>query len=412
MTAADEGLSSIDPTKAAQPVPPTVPHLQSIASDERTPEPSMSKKPSEPLPRPYIDIDIEFPWSDSPLSSAPSSPVPPSPIAKRQHSKSESSTLSKPSRLPLKRQSSFKVSPYFPSPPKPPRGRVSQSVVPFPPLSSLTFGLIQEHLSDNPFHLLIACIFLTKTRGAVAIPLFYDLIYHYPTPSALASARLVDVIDIFQHLGLQNQRAKRVIALAKAWEANPPTKGRRWKRLNYPKVGDGKDIKLSEDPIGDDVEDGRTAWEIGHLPGTGAYAMDSWRIFCRDDLREIPVLSAAAPAEISEVVREEEMRGEWAKVLPADKELRAYLRWRWLRLGWEWDPLTGERKRATEDVMRTAREGGVVVEGDEGGRLEGKEEGAEIEKSAAEGNSAIKAKEKEENAVSADIIEAIESHAL
>ena len=222
----------------------------------------------------------------------------------------------------------------------------------------------------------------------------------------------MDVIDIFQHLGLQNQRAKRVIALAKAWEANPPTKGRRWKRLNYPKVGDGKDIKLSEDPIGDDIEDGRTAWEIGHLPGTGAYAMDSWRIFCRDDLREIPVLSAAAPAEISEVVREEEMRGEWAKVLPADKELRAYLRWRWLRLGWEWDPLTGERKRATEDVMRTAREGGVVVEGDEGGRLEGKEECAEIEKTAAEGNSAIKAKEKEENAVSADIIEAIEPHDL
>ena len=376
MTAADEGLS-IDPTEAAQSVPLTVPHLQSIASDDRTPERGMSKKPSEPLPRPYIDVDIEFPWSDSPLSSAPSSPVPPSPIAKCQQSKNKSSTLSRPPRLSSKRQSSFKVSPYFPSPPKPPRGRVSQSVVPFPPLSSVTFGLIQERLSDNPFHLLIACVFLTKTRGAVAIPLFYDLIYHYPTPSALASAHLADVVDIFQHLGLQNQRAKRVIALAKAWEANPPAKGRRWKRLNYPKVGDGKDIKLSEDPIGDDVEDGRTAWEVGHLPGTGAYAIDSWRIFCRDDLREVRMPSAAPPAEMKEDVREE-MTREWAKVLPADKELRAYLRWRWLRLGWEWDPLTGERKRATEDVMRTAREGGVIVEGDEGGRLEGKEEVVKI----------------------------------
>jgi len=62
--------------------------------------------------------------------------------------------------------------------------------------------------------------------------------------------------------------------------------------------------------------------------------------------------------------KDEQMQGEWARVLPLDKELRAYLRWRWLRVGWVWDPLTGERKPAGKEVLAKVEKGGVVIEGD------------------------------------------------
>jgi hypothetical protein len=64
-----------------------------------------------------------------------------------------------------------------------------------------------------------------------------------------------------------------------------------------------------------------SAWEIGHLT-QGPYALDSWRIFCRDVL----------------LGRSEHWTGkgddpgfqpEWMRVLPRDKELRACLRWMW-----------------------------------------------------------------------------------
>lgn len=199
----------------------------------------------------------------------------------------------------------------------------------------------------------------------------------WPTPEALAGAAHEEVVEIFSTLGLQNQRAKKVIALAKAWVANPPAKGKRWRRLNYPKKGDGNDIKLNEGAIGDEVDDSRVAWEVGALPGIGSYAIDSWRIFCRDQLRGLPNGLPTMDELVEETkdetgdekgkIRIDELSKEWTRVLPLDKELRAYLRWRWLRLGWVWDPVTGERLPATEEMLREAEEGGVIVE--EGGKI-------------------------------------------
>ncbi|KAL9025354.1 MAG: hypothetical protein Q9180_007688, partial [Flavoplaca navasiana] len=184
-------------------------------------------------------------------------------------------------------------------------------------------------LQTNPFHLLIAVIFLNKTRGAVAIPVFYNFITRFPDPSSLSVADLSEVVGFFQNLGLQNQRAKKCIGLAKAWMEHPPTKGKRWRRLHYPSLGDGKDIKSSEEPITD--EDPRVAWEVGHLPGIGAYGIDSWRIFCRDELRgfgtaKLPELPGGDDDGSSRIeLEKEEMEKEWTRVLPSDKELRAYL---------------------------------------------------------------------------------------
>jgi len=255
-----------------------------------------------------------------------------------------------------KRKKSIKVSPYFTT--SPTKRPTPMSCVPFPPLSSTRFGLGQETLAHSPFRLLLACIFLNKTRGSVALPVFYDLMSRYPTPSALAAAKHGDVVDVIQHLGLQNQRANTCVNVAKAWLAREPVKGRRFRVLHYPCKGDGKELK-PDDVIED--EDERVAWELGQLPGVGVYAIDSWRIFCRDELRGLP---SGLPDKVTEESKDEEMRKEWTRVLPLDKELRAYLRWRWLRNGIAWNPLTGEKKPAGEEEMETARKGGVFYEGD------------------------------------------------
>ncbi|KAL8724134.1 MAG: hypothetical protein Q9166_008121 [cf. Caloplaca sp. 2 TL-2023] len=330
--------------------------------------------------------------TSSPLSSAPSSPRWPTPSRNIIKEEEEEKPKPKPKTRKLRskatssglmrsknRASSTKTSPYFLPSPKPPRTQVS--CIPFPPLSSTSFGLVQESLASKPFHLLIAVIFLNKTRGAVAMPVFYTFITRFPDPSSLATADLSEVVGFFQNLGLQNQRAKKCIALAKVWLQHPPSKEKRWRRLHYPNLEDGKDIKSSEEPIADETDDTRVAWEVGHLPGIGAYGIDSWRIFCRDELRglgtaALPELPADGDEESMRKIVDEEMGKEWARVLPMDKELRAYLRWRWLRLGWEWDPKTAERRKAEEKTVRKAESGGVICEGDKGWSLEneGKEE--------------------------------------
>ncbi|KAL8936944.1 MAG: hypothetical protein Q9216_004675 [Gyalolechia sp. 2 TL-2023] len=343
------------------------------------------------LPSTPVKIQLSS-IASSPLSSAPSSPQWPTPS--RRTIKVETKGASHRKRVAAQRDSSHltpykqprsssKTSPYFQPSPKVPREAVS--CIPFPPLSSTSFGLVQESLASNPFHLLIAVIFLNKTRGAVAMPVFYAFITRFPNPESLAAADLPDVVAFFQNLGLQNQRAKKCIALAKAWLVDQPAKGKRWRRLHYPKVGDGKDIKGNEEPIEDESEDGRVAWEVGHLPGIGAYGIDSWRIFCRDELRglgnaALPALPADGNEELRRETETEEIGKEWTRVLPLDKELRAYLRWRWLRLGWEWDPKTGERKRAEEKVVEGARGGGVICEGDQGWSLGSEAKEQEIRK--------------------------------
>ncbi|KAL8768290.1 MAG: hypothetical protein Q9209_005429 [Squamulea sp. 1 TL-2023] len=342
---------------------------------------TISKCPSTPIKRQTSST------TSSPLSSLPSTP--PWPTPSRYDIKEENEEPLKPKKRKNRsndtasdvtrakvRKSSTKASPYFVPSPKPCREQIS--CIPFPPFASTSFGLVQESLAPNPFHLLIAVIFLNKTRGAVAMPVFYNFITRFPSPSVLAEADLPEVVGFFQNLGLQNQRAKKCIALAKAWLEHPPAKGRRWRRLHYPNLGDGKDIKSSEEPIADEVKDPRVAWEVGHFPGIGAYGIDSWRIFCRDELRglgsaALPELPEDDDKESRKRTEDEELQREWTRVLPLDKELRAYLRWRWLRLGWAWDTKTGERRKAEAETVARAAGGGTIYEGDKGWSLENRE---------------------------------------
>ncbi|KAF2842682.1 DNA glycosylase, partial [Patellaria atrata CBS 101060] len=222
------------------------------------------------------------------------------------------------------------------------------SCLPFPPLEASSFGLIQEKLAADPFILLVAVVFLNKTKGTAAIPKFWQLIERYPTPEALAEADSCELTDIIQQLGLQNERAKTLINLANVWVADPPSKGRRHRKLNYPEPREGCNILPREILKDDDERFG--AWEIAHLPGCGAYALDSWRIFCRDKLRGLALdwngTGAGSP-----------FQPEWMRVVPKDKELRAFLRWMWLKHGWTWDPKTGRKERTTFELQQQAKAG-------------------------------------------------------
>ncbi|KAH7062359.1 DNA glycosylase, partial [Macrophomina phaseolina] len=220
------------------------------------------------------------------------------------------------------------------------------SYLPFPSIKARCFGLIQEELAHKPFQLLIAVIFLNKTNGAKAIPKFREFIKRYPGPDELAHANLLDVTSMIRALGLFKGRSQSLIELAKLWLVDPPRAGRRHRTLNYPFKGASKNIK--KDEIVDDADPRVGAFEIGHLPGCGPYALDSWRIFCRDVLRGVALDWNGAGTG------DEGFEPEWKRVRPDDKELRAYLKWMWLREGWEWDPETGKKTLAKEEKIRLA----------------------------------------------------------
>jgi hypothetical protein len=258
-----------------------------------------------------------------------------------------------PQKETLKRKAK---SPYFeitttPSPvklksPRPPRGTVSS--LSFPRLDAPRFGLIQEELADDPFRLLIAVTFLIRTSGKSAIPVFRALIAKYPTPKALAEADTGDIVAMIQHLGLGAVRAAMIQRYARIWLTDPPRSGIQYAVRNYPlpRAGaEGSDTVITS-------EDTRTsAWEIGHMT-QGPYALDSWRIFCRDVLR-------GAAEDWKGKGRDGKFQPEWMRVRPRDKELRACLRWMWMQEGWLWDPATGAKVVLPDALRRAVQEGRV-----------------------------------------------------
>ncbi|KAJ4986298.1 methyl-CpG-binding domain-containing protein 4 [Stagonosporopsis vannaccii] len=211
------------------------------------------------------------------------------------------------------------------------------------------YGLIQERIQDSLYALVVQVILWNQTHGKAARPVLFQILTLYPTPFHLSQAKLEELIEILQPLGLHNVRAKRLIALAEAWLAAPPCKERRYRRLHYPSKGCGIDVKPNE-TLG--LDDEREGWEIAHLPGMGPYALDSYRIFYRDRL-----------------IGAEGGEPEWKRVLPLDKDLKPYLKWRWAQDGWDWNELTGKRRKLSleeiervkvEAVMRSVDDAGAV----------------------------------------------------
>lgn len=325
------------------------------------PEPSHSLRPSAAKPDSgpaydeYSTRGVDFTWErNEARQQTPSKP----PVLASQHGPDEAISPEKlvtniqPSNTPSK-QKTGKASSFFntPSPKKPRPAAGTVSCIDVPPLSNPIFGLIQEELAHRPFQLLVAVIFLNKTRGKCAIPVFREVIEAYPTPQALEIADPATLSAIIKPLGLFNQRAATLVNLARVWNLHPPSKGRRVMTPKYPGLDSHKGIDPLEVLRDDDAREG--ALEIGHLPGIGAYAFDSWRIFCRDELRAVATDWNGGDAS------DEDFVPEWQRVLPNDKELRAYLRWMWLKEGVKWNPLTGEKRIASAELLRKAELGGL-----------------------------------------------------
>jgi methyl-CpG-binding domain protein 4 len=228
----------------------------------------------------------------------------------------------------------------------------TKSIIAIPPLSSPTFGLIQEEFAFEPFKLIVAVIFLNQTRSStMGIPALRLVLSKWPTVESFASANIEELRPLVKHLGF-GTRADTLIAIARKWQHNPPVKNRRYrtKTIHYPYQNAGKEIRPAEVLSDDDPRVG--AFEIAHIDGLGPYAWDSWRIFCRDVLRGVASGFNGEDADDGA-----SFEPEWKRVSPGDKELRAFLRWMWLREGIFWDPETGEKLLASEDLMRRA-EGG------------------------------------------------------
>ncbi|OTB03102.1 hypothetical protein M426DRAFT_74234 [Hypoxylon sp. CI-4A] len=179
----------------------------------------------------------------------------------------------------------------------------------------------------------------------------------YPTPQDLAGADRDDIVAIIKHLGLALVRTAAIQKYASTWAMYPPRADIRYGVKNYPNAGDGADVQVGEALGPDDARS--SAWEIDHMT-QGRYAIDSWRIFCRD------VLLGRAK-DWRGKGREGEFQPEWMRVLPEDKELRACLRWLWMQEGWSWDPRTGEKDILSEDLRRAVDEGRVAY--DDAGEL-------------------------------------------
>ncbi len=178
-------------------------------------------------------------------------------------------------------------------------------------LQPAIYGIMQERIRTSLYALMVQSILWNQTHGLKARPILFKLLSQYPTPVSLSLADVEDLRMMLLPIGLQNIRAARLITFAKAWVAAPPCKERRYRRLHYPTRGCGMDTKPREVLALDDEREG---WEIAHLCGVGAYALDSFRIFHRDRLRGLDGLEGVEP--------------EWKRVNPTDKDLKAYLDWK------------------------------------------------------------------------------------
>ncbi|KAG7450374.1 uncharacterized protein BT62DRAFT_1072460 [Guyanagaster necrorhizus] len=165
---------------------------------------------------------------------------------------------------------------------------------------------LTELVAHDPWKLIIAVTLLNKTSGKLAIPVFWDLVDRWPTPLSLSQANVEELAGFIRPLGTQTIRAKRLIEMSKSYLLDPPSTYD--VRSSKPELlpssasfssGQGSPTKRIKYP----------PTPISHLPGTGRYALDSYRLFC--------------------TAYEDPSSQDWKTVIPSDKKLVQYVKWRW-----------------------------------------------------------------------------------
>ena len=152
----------------------------------------------------------------------------------------------------------------------------SASIVVKPPIVSKNFGLIQEQYSDKPFYLLLACLFLSRTRSQAALDVFFAVERNYPTVEKLSYADAKTLYEMIERLGFGHNRVAAILGRAHIWlgihspddsdvddsfykktqgkaatRLGRPKRGLRYRTLHYPVHGAGFDIGTNE-VVGDE----------------------------------------------------------------------------------------------------------------------------------------------------------------
>ncbi|KAF8973897.1 DNA glycosylase [Flammula alnicola] len=188
-------------------------------------------------------------------------------------------------------------------------------------LGNLKPILIQDRVAEDPWKLLVAVTLLNKTAGKLAIPTFWNIMAKWPTPLELSQAHKEELVSVIRHLGTQNIRAERLIALSRSYIQEPPS-------VYDPALQGPQRFVLPQD----EVPVRYPATPISHLPGTGQYALDSYRVFC--------------------TVHDDPSSEEWKTVMPTDKELIRYLKWKWAFIeNMEWSPTKGAIRTTTHRYL-------------------------------------------------------------
>lgn len=111
--------------------------------------------------------------------------------------------------------------------------------------------LIQWHVRQDPWRVLVACVFCNLTRRLTSEPYLWEFFKRWPTAEQAAAADPVELAAFLQPLGLSNRRAKTLIGLSTKY-------------------------------LKDDWSD------VRELPGVGAYAGAAWDIFVLGNWQDIP----------------------------------------------------------------------------------------------------------------------------
>lgn len=125
----------------------------------------------------------------------------------------------------------------------------------------------------------------------------------FDTISTIASE--MELTDMIRPLGTQSIRARRLINLSRVYLQDPPSLCdlRPSRPTILPRTSTNNHNALDGSPR--QQRERYPPTPISHLPGTGPYALDSYRIFC--------------------TVHNDPGSDEWKNVTPRDKELIRYL---------------------------------------------------------------------------------------
>lgn len=228
-------------------------------------------------------------------------------------------------------------------------------------------SLVQESVQDDPWKIIVATTLLNKTSGRAAVPVFWKLLERWPTPGALAQAAAPILTKLLRPLGTQSVRTSRLIRISNTYVMHPPVLLPQTQLIDKDKSTQSPPYPpgtLSPTHTQSSKEYTKTqkSSPIAHLPFTGPYAIDSFRIFssslpgggapCRVEeqlkrIASLPRFGRRPPAddfdETPEWYDPSTLRvfgdegAEWRQVRPADKELRRYLVWRWAIEGIAYD---------------------------------------------------------------------------